>query len=119
MAKIIIRDGKLFSTEGNTLTEVSAPWEGGEINETTKLNGKVLIHEGVSYRLRRGEIVEIPSEWRNRVTSKATIRQRKSKQPPAARKVMQHFRAGVAGPAVDKRSKVHLEEAMREIDFLD
>ncbi len=35
--------------------------------------------DGKSYRMRRGKLVEIPSEWVGKVTSRETIRQRPSK----------------------------------------
>lgn len=42
---------------------------------------KVKIIDGKPHRLRRGVLVEIPTEWFGQVTHKQTIRKRASKQP--------------------------------------
>lgn len=41
--------------------------------------GKLIIIDGVPHRMRRGVLVQIPSEWFGKVTTPQTIRKRKSK----------------------------------------
>ncbi len=43
---------------------------------------KPITKDGKAFRIRRGKLVEIPSEWVGKVTSRQTINKRASKQPP-------------------------------------
>jgi hypothetical protein len=46
-------------------------------------------------RIRRGKIVEIPEEWRGKVTDRQTIRKRPSKTTRKVRNaMMRHWRSG-------------------------
>ena len=40
------------------------------------------------YRVRRGKLVEIPSEWVGNITTKETIRQRTSKLPRTVKRAL-------------------------------
>jgi len=42
---------------------------------------------GIYYRLRRGKLVEIPSEWVGKVTTPCTMRNRQSKKPKRGRTI--------------------------------
>lgn len=42
---------------------------------------KLIIIDGKHYRIRRGKLVLIPEDWIGNITTKKTIRQRKSKLP--------------------------------------
>ncbi len=42
---------------------------------------KLIIIDGKHYRVRRGKLVLIPEDWVGNITTKKTIRQRKSKLP--------------------------------------
>lgn len=48
---------------------------------------KALDINGIKYRLRRGKLVEIPSQWANNITTAETIRQRQSKLPKKLRRL--------------------------------
>lgn len=42
--------------------------------------GKLIMIDGVPHRIRRGKLVEIPAEWFKKITTKRTIRKRRSKR---------------------------------------
>ena len=47
---------------------------------------KRIIKDGKAYRIRRGELVQIPDEWVGQTVHPQTIRKRQSKKPPKQRK---------------------------------
>lgn len=41
--------------------------------------GKLILVDGIPHRMRRGKLVEIPEKWLGSLTTKQTMRKRKSK----------------------------------------
>ena len=46
--------------------------------------GKLIMIDGIPHRMRRNKLVEIPAEWFKNLTTKQTIRKRKSKKKQGA-----------------------------------
>jgi len=46
--------------------------------------GKLILVDGVPHRMRRGRLVKIPEKWLGNLTTRQTIRKRKSKAQQGA-----------------------------------